>query len=174
MKQDVLNDLQWQSAKASMFTATKESELTTMIPPAGWATSRTSCSTMLVILTPMEEIPVYDRFYAGGLKTIRGFREGSIGVYGEDRDPGGMVMLVCQNEIRWPLWNNLRGAIFVDFGNVWRERRDVKSSDLRLGFGTGLRFALPIGRIYLDLAWPQKSPEPIRDTQYYIGIGQVF
>jgi len=129
---------------------------------------------LIVPIKGRQEIPVYERFFAGGLRSIRGFKESSIGVYGEDEDPGGLVMLVCQNELRWPLWKKLGGAIFVDFGNVWRERRDVKSSDLRVGFGAGLRLVLPIGIIYLDLAWPQKSPEPVRDTRYYIGIGQSF
>jgi outer membrane protein assembly factor BamA len=79
------------------------------------------------------EAPLTEQFYVGGANTIRAFLVRDIGP-GSFSDLGiedkqlfylmrnGDMKLVANLEYRTPLFGNLKGAIFLDAGNVWRLR----------------------------------------------------
>jgi outer membrane protein assembly complex protein YaeT len=86
------------------------------------------------------EAPFFERFYGGGLGSIRGFRYRGVGPRsGAAEDPvGGDFLLVGGVELNFPLWeNSLRGVVFVDAGTV--EPR-VQVSTMRLSVGLGIRW----------------------------------
>lgn len=120
------------------------------------------------------EIAVAKRFYAGGAQSVRGFREGAIGVRGEGEPSGGRFLATWQNELRIRPGKTWGGACFVDLGAVWLDRRAMRWESIQVGFGIGLRFASPFGLIRLDLGWPARTSKTLRRVQYYIGIGQAF
>lgn len=67
---------------------------------------------------------------------------------------GGTVALEGNLEVRFPVWaSNLRGAMFVDFGQAWRGRNLVKLSDLRFTPGGGIRYFSPVGPIRIDVGY---------------------
>lgn len=94
-------------------------------------------STRLRVATPIEnslstDIPLPERFFAGGGTTLRGFGLNQAG----PRDPltgfpiGGLTMLVFNQELRFPMrlpWvgNRVGGGIFYDAGNVFSRFRNV-------------------------------------------------
>jgi len=107
------------------------------------------------------EVPIFERFFAGGSNTIRGFRERRVG----PRDPlsndpiGGEVMFVgtleevltvVKDERDKPI---LKSSLFCDVGNVWRRVSEYGES-LKAGVGVGLRVTTPIGPVRLDLGFP--------------------
>ncbi len=109
-----------------------------------------------------EDAPVFERFYAGGHRTIRGFEFRGVGPRGVMRngrvgdDPvGGEFMFLLSAEYNFPLIENmLRGVVFTDTGTV---RDDLGFDDYRVAVGAGVRLALPIfGQvpIALDFAVP--------------------
>jgi len=64
-----------------------------------------------------QEVPLSERFFAGGSTTIRGFEQNSVGPVGADREPrGGEAMFVVNNELRFPLVSVFDGVGFADIG----------------------------------------------------------
>jgi len=118
-----------------------------------------------------DRIPIYERFFAGGAYTIRGYEERKLGPIDPDsKDPlGGNSILIGNIEYTYPLFNFLKVAAFYDIGNVWEKMGDIGSSKdsngvnetggLKSAFGLGLRIKTPIGPIMLDYGIPlDKAP----------------
>jgi outer membrane protein insertion porin family len=108
-----------------------------------------------------EELPIYERFFAGGAYTIRGYEERSIGpIDAATKDPlGGESLLIGNVEYTYPLFDFLRVAGFFDTGNVWKKMDDLGTSDFKSSFGLGVRLKTPIGPINLDYGIPlNKAP----------------
>ena len=107
------------------------------------------------------EVPIFERFFAGGSTTIRGYRERRVGPLDPNtNDPIGgeaifvgtleEVATIVRDERNKPI---LKGSLFYDVGDVWRQVGDFGES-LKSGVGVGIRVATPIGPIRLDLGFP--------------------
>lgn len=108
-----------------------------------------------------ERVPIYERFFAGGAYTIRGYEERSIGpIDTASKDPlGGESMLIGNMEYTYPLYNFIKLAAFFDIGNVWEKMGDFGSGNFKSAFGLGVRIKTPIGPIMLDYGIPlNKAP----------------
>jgi outer membrane protein insertion porin family len=108
-----------------------------------------------------DRVPIYERFFAGGAYTIRGYKERSIGpIDPNSKDPlGGEALLVGNIEYLYPLFSFLKLAAFYDIGNVWAKQADFGSGGLKSGVGFGVRIKTPIGPIMLDYGIPMsKAP----------------
>ena len=80
------------------------------------------------------------------------------------RPSGGEVLIEGNVELRFPLpgfGGNLRGALFVDAGQVWRTPDDVRLGDVVATPGLGLRFQSPIGPIRVDAAFNFSDPQSL-------------
>ena len=116
-----------------------------------------------------KKIPIYERFFAGGAYTLRGYEERKVGpVDPGSNDPlGGASMLVGNIEYTYPLFEFLKVAAFFDVGNVWEKLGDIGSSKNANGVinsggyksdvGLGLRIKTPIGPIMLDYGIPMNK-----------------
>ncbi len=115
------------------------------------------------------KMPIYERFFAGGAYTIRGYEERKVGpVDPVSNDPlGGASMVVGNIEYTYPLFSFLKVAAFYDVGNVWEKAADIFSNKnaygvantggFKAGFGLGLRINTPIGPIMLDYGIPMNK-----------------
>jgi len=103
-----------------------------------------------------DRIPIFDRFFAGGAYTIRGYDERKVGPIDPiTKDPiGGEALLIFNVEYTYPLTDFLKLAVFFDTGNVWSEYEDFKVKDLKSGVGIGIRVKTPLGPIRLDYGYP--------------------
>ena len=122
-----------------------------------------------------EKVPMYERFFAGGAGTIRGYHERMAGpVDPNSKDPlGGDALLVGNIEYTYPLFDFLKVAAFYDVGNVWQKIGDIgtntnsngvsNSGGFKSGIGLGVRVKTPIGPITLDYGIPLNK-EPGEDT----------
>ena len=97
-------------------------------------------------------VPIYERFYAGGANTIRGYRERRIGPKDPNTDDpiGGESMFVGNAEYLFPIMKSLKGAVFCDIGNVWPTIEDFGEGSLKSSVGVGVRMKTPIGPLKLD------------------------
>lgn len=101
-------------------------------------------------------VPIYDRYFLGGGDSIRGFPYRSIGPVDEDdHNFGGQFMYVFTAELSHPIYGPVRGAFFVDVGDVMEDRFGPFEAP-NVGIGYGLRIKLPGVQtpIRLDLAYP--------------------
>jgi len=103
-----------------------------------------------------ERVPIYDRFFAGGAYSIRGYEERVIGpLDAVSEDPlGGESMVIGNIEYTYPLLEFLKVAAFYDTGNVWAKAGDIGSDKLFSSVGLGVRIKTPIGPIMLDYGIP--------------------
>jgi outer membrane translocation and assembly module TamA len=84
--------------------------------------------------------------------------------------------------VRLPVRGKLGAVAFVDFGNVWRESRDINLSDLRYAVGPGLRYQTPIGPARFDVGYQLNPIEGLlingepqkRRFRMHFSIGQAF
>ena len=127
-----------------------------------------------------ESLPYLKQFAAGGTNTIRAFRSRSIGPgsFAQARDAGpdsllldqtGDISLLANIEYRFDVLGALKGALFVDAGNIWLVNEDVDRpggefstsdflSETAVGTGFGLRFDADFFVIRLDFAFPLRAP----------------
>jgi len=116
-----------------------------------------------------DHVPIYERFFAGGAYTIRGYEERSVGpVDPSTNDPvGGNSMLIGNIEYLYPLFGFLKVAAFCDIGNVWQKIGDIASNKnandvtnsggFKTGVGIGFRVRTPIGPVMLDYGIPMSK-----------------
>lgn len=120
-------------------------------------------------------LPVQERFYNGGDATVRSFREDKLGPTTPNGAPaGGEFRTVFNAELRHPLFKALKGAVFVDAGNVGSDVHDWGLSNLRYAVGAGLRLALPIGPVRFDAAWNPDAQGAERDYALHLTVGLPF
>ena len=106
---------------------------------------------------PLGNSVFFERFYAGGIGSLRGFTyEGVTPRSGVLLDGvGGNFMTVSTAEINTPIYENiLRGVVFIDAGDV---EPNVHLGIIRIDAGVGVRVIIPfLGRLPLgiDLAYP--------------------
>ncbi|HVZ81817.1 MAG TPA: outer membrane protein assembly factor BamA [bacterium] len=100
------------------------------------------------------DVPVYEKFYAGGTDTIRGYNERAVGPLA-----GGNALFVSNTELKHPLVGPLRGVLFFDTGDSWTNVWSLNESNLQMGAGLGVRLTIPgtIMDIRLDYGWPIAS-----------------
>jgi outer membrane protein insertion porin family len=73
---------------------------------------------------------------------------------------GGSVSLEGNIEVRYPIWDDrLRGATFLDFGQVWRGLDDVRVAALQFTPGVGVRYFSPVGPIRVDVGYNPAGAE---------------
>jgi outer membrane protein insertion porin family len=146
-----------------------------------------------------EQVPIEDRFFAGGSNSVRGYQNNSLGPqeYIPEADEflplGGNFLMLTNIELRFdiPLLSriNISGAAFFDGGNVWENIKDVTLGDFQVfkskedvdindyfyGVGLGIRYNTPIGPIRLDYGLPIKVREEQSESGlFYLSLGQTF
>jgi outer membrane protein insertion porin family len=112
------------------------------------------------------ELPLFERYFPGGINSIRGFRTRTLGpreairdAQGRvvDTDPiGGSRQAVLNNELIFPIAEplGLRGVVFVDAGNAWLDEDGWDLGDVRYAVGGGVRWLSPLGPIRIELGFP--------------------
>ncbi|MDP8217919.1 MAG: outer membrane protein assembly factor BamA [Candidatus Theseobacter exili] len=123
-----------------------------------------------------DRVPIFERYFLGGANTLRGFKYRDVGPKDEFGEPiGGRLMVVGSSEITFPIITKVRGAVFYDTGNVWREFDDFALDDLKSGAGFGVRLDLPIGPIRLDMGYPIKKDEFVDyNERFHFNVGYSF
>jgi outer membrane protein assembly factor BamA len=114
------------------------------------------------------------RFLAGGQASIRGFDLNSVGPEFFGIPTGGGALFVLNQELRIPVWDPLRLAVFADIGQVWESWREA-DFNFSVGVGFGVRWSTPIGPLWADIAWPVANIGiSSKKPKFYLGIGRPF
>ncbi|HLN82662.1 MAG TPA: outer membrane protein assembly factor BamA, partial [Candidatus Binatia bacterium] len=106
-----------------------------------------------------ENLPIFERFYSGGEKSVRGYVRRHLGPLSSIGDPlGGLSLVEGSLELRRPIWKELSGAVFVDFGQVSKRSFDLPFGNLQFSRGFGVNYTTPVGPLSLYVGFPVHPP----------------
>lgn len=135
---------------------------------------------------PSKDIPITERFFAGGDATHRAYGRDELGIRGEslilnpdggadDYVPvGGAGLFLLNVEYRFPVFGPFGGTIFFDSGNVWGEWRGIDLGELKNGIGIGARYISPIGPIRAGIGWKLAPEKGEPGYALFVNIGNPF
>jgi outer membrane protein insertion porin family len=105
------------------------------------------------------EVPIYERFYLGGINSIRSFGSGQV----SPTDPKTGDRIKEQG---------VRGVLFFDAGNAYNNGSSIDLSDLKYAIGGGIRWSSPMGPLRLEWGYnPDKKPgDPQSKWQFSMGV----
>ncbi|MBF0594924.1 MAG: outer membrane protein assembly factor BamA [Candidatus Omnitrophica bacterium] len=125
------------------------------------------------------KVPIFERYFSGGARTIRGYSERSVGpIDSGNSDPiGGEGMMLGTVEYTIPLIDVIKFATFFDTGTVSAKYGDLFSEKLYSGTGIGFRVKTPIGPMNLDYGIPLNTQpgETSRSSgKFYFSVSRGF
>ena len=129
-----------------------------------------------------DELPITERYFAGGSTTLRGFGLDEAGPPG-----GGQLLTVGNLEYRVPIKSfsigDLGGVVFYDAGNVFERPSDFSLRNITHSAGPGLRFKTPLGPVRFDVGFNLRPKTrineegvPVREgrTHFVFTLGHIF
>ena len=108
-------------------------------------------------------IPISKQFFLGGSKSVRGYGFEKLGVINKNdviEDVSGLSAFVSNIELRFPIYKEFGGVVFLDTGALNEDSFNVDLSSLRYTCGVGIRYKTIIGPIQVDFGYqlnPAKS-----------------
>ena len=124
-----------------------------------------------------EQVPVFDRFFAGGLGTVRGYNYKRVGPIEGGSAIGGNTMAIVNLEYTFPIpyLENFKAALFIDIGDVERKSYKIDFGEWRMSIGPGLKINTPIGPIafYYGLPIANRDTED-RNGRFEFSLSRSF
>ena len=149
------------------------------------------------------DLPFERSFHAGGANSLRGWTYRGVGPGAyipneQDIEKIGDIQLELNAEYRFPIYNIINGALFVDAGNVWNFNPNEAMPDgnfkfdtfykqLAIDAGFGIRADVSFLILRVDMAYALRNPYPdangnywrdhelfLKNTRLQIGIGYPF
>lgn len=108
------------------------------------------------IVTSVDEVPYYKRFYAGGVGDdgVRGYSDRSLSPKEGGRSIGGNALFINNIELKLKFSRSFAFLLFYDAGNAFVSYEDVNMHDLYRGIGAGIRLEIPMmGVMGFDLGY---------------------
>jgi outer membrane protein insertion porin family len=107
------------------------------------------------------DLPLFERYFPGGINSVRGFQDRSLGPRDGDDLIGGDKQAIVNVELLFPIMERigLRGVVFFDMGQAFRESDTISFGDFRRSVGVGGRWMSPFGPLRVELGIPlNKKP----------------
>lgn len=126
------------------------------------------------------DLPFFEKYYAGGINSVRGYRSNSLGPRSSTDDPfGGNFRTLGNMELLFPAPfapdnPSVRMGAFVDAGNVYRVADDFESRELRASAGLSFEWLSPIGPLVFSYAVPLNDKPGDEKQEFQFSIGAQF
>ena len=131
-----------------------------------------------------KELPFYKNFYAGGIGSVRGYQQSTLGPRYLDannysRALGGNRRAVANAEYYFPMpgqgkEKSMRLSVFADAGYVWGPDDKVQASDLRYSAGLAFSWSSPVGPLKFSLGQALKKKDGDKTQKFQFQLGTVF
>ena len=126
-------------------------------------------------------LPPFERFFAGGSRTVRGYDGNSLGPKDSNGDPfGGDRRIVTNLEMLLPNFfsssqsKDIRMTAFIDGGGVWGGCKPEDRCGMRYSTGIGLVWISPVGILRFSLAEPLNEQPGDKTTAFQFTLGSSF
>ncbi len=133
-----------------------------------------------------DELPLFERYFPGGIDTIRGFKTRTLGPREARKDIFGRVISttpiggseegIMNNEVIFPIVQGigLKGVLFVDAGNAYSADQGFTWDETRLSAGAGVRWLSPIGPLRIELGKPLRTKPHDQTSIVLFSFGAPF
>lgn len=158
---------------------------TTVYYPLWWKFVISSKIAIGAVQKAGDEIPPDEKFYLGGIGSLRGYEARSVSPYKNVTlsdgtvtrlELGGERELFGNVEIKFPLLTEagIKGVAFFDYGNAWSG--GMTPSEILMSYGFGIRWASPMGPLRLEYGIPINPRSGIDDKsgRFEFAIGSLF
>ncbi|MGC1951779.1 MAG: outer membrane protein assembly factor BamA, partial [Gammaproteobacteria bacterium] len=123
-------------------------------------------------------LPFFENYFAGGVRSVRGFEDNTLGPTDSKGDPiGGSIKLVGGAEVLFPLWfmedsKSFRLGTFFDIGNVYSDVASFDAKELRYSVGVSSLWISPLGPLAVSLGFPlnDKTGDNVQNFQFTVGF----
>ena len=133
-------------------------------------------------------VPIFERFFVGGIYTVRGFDRNSLGpelAVAAVRDPdttlsgfniGGNKQVILNTEIEIPIFTQvgIRGVVFLDTGQAYDDGSPIDLAELRYSAGLGVRWWSPVGPLRFEWGFPLDRKPGEDPVVFEFTIGNSF
>ncbi|MBE9532724.1 MAG: outer membrane protein assembly factor BamA, partial [Proteobacteria bacterium] len=124
-----------------------------------------------------ENLPFFKNFYAGGIRSVRGYKSNTLGVKEDDQSLGGNFLVTGGAEIIFPVpflkkkLRSVRLSAFADVGNVFDKDQDFETDLLRYSAGLSAIWISPFGAMSFSYAQPfnEQADDEIENFQFSLG-----
>lgn len=127
------------------------------------------------------ELPFFENFLAGGSRSVRGFKDNTLGPRSvtTGRPLGGNLRLVANAEVFFPVpfvknSKSVRLGTFFDVGNVYGTNEDFDAGTLRYSAGVSTVWLSPLGALTFSIAQPLNEKETDNVQQFQFTLGTTF
>jgi outer membrane protein insertion porin family len=126
------------------------------------------------------DLPFFEKFYAGGVGSVRGFERNSLGPLDSNGEPfGGNLQVILNSEVLFPVEalgssETFRLGVYFDAGNVFASTDTFDSGELRTSVGLSAKWFSVIGPLEFSYAVPLND-QPGDDVQnFQFALGATF
>ncbi len=127
-----------------------------------------------------DNLPFFKRYFAGGVRTLRGYRSGSLGPRdSNDNSSGGDFRTLGTAEIIFPPPfveepGATRFSLFSDFGNVFEDVNSFDADEIRGSYGVAFVWLSPVGPLTFSYAEPYNDRSEDEIDNFQFTIGSIF
>ncbi len=128
-----------------------------------------------LVSTNSDDTPINERYFLGGIRTLRGFETREVGPKEDGSYVGGDKMAYFNVEYVFPIYKKLgvKGVVFYDTGNAWLSSESYFSS-MRNSVGTGIRWQSPLGPLRFEWGYNLSPRDDERQSVFEFSIGSAF
>jgi len=145
--------------------------------PLLWKTVLSVRGEVGYIMRDGKEIPIDEKFYLGGINTIRGYSSRTVSPIENGVYVGGVKEAFFNVDYVFPIVKDfgLKGVAFFDAGNSYAEGQQIFSK-LLMSYGLGIRWYSPMGPLRLEYGFPVNPREGIdsKGGKFEFSIGGFF
>lgn len=123
------------------------------------------------------ELPFFENLFAGGIRSVRGFEDNSLGPRDSNNDPfGGSFRTTASAELYFPMPlaaenEAVRMSAFVDAGQVFESIDEFDGGDVRVSTGLALTWMSPVGPLSFSYGYPvvKEDGDELQEFQFLLG-----
>ena len=128
----------------------------------------------------LTSLPFFEKYTAGGIRSVRGYEQNSLGPIDSNGDAkGGDALLTTTAEVLFPMplasdVKSVKMSAFVDAGNVFDTSDNFDTAELRYSAGLGVVWLSPIGPFEVSYAKPLNAKDGDKEQSLQFSIGASF
>ncbi len=130
--------------------------------------------------TDNSDLPFFEKYRAGGVRSIRGYDYNSLGPLDSRFDPyGGNFQMITNTELLFQIdalggADSFRLGLYFDAGNVFARYQDFEKDELRASFGISAKWLTAVGPIELSYAQPVNDQPGDQTKNFQFSLGAPF